>query len=82
MTFPARRRAATHLPIHKWALITIGSQTLIVMLLLMMALGIFVEAAAGPFVINITAILIVSAVAYMAQLEVILRGQVEKKKRK
>jgi hypothetical protein len=82
LTFPARRRAATHLPINNWALITIGSQTLITIFLLMMALGIFVEPAVGPFVIGVTAILIVSAIAYMAQLEVMLRGHVEKKKRK
>ena len=82
LTFLARRRAATHLPINKWALITIGSQTLITIFLLMMVLGIFVEPAAGPFVISITASLLVAAIAYMVQLEMILRGHVEKKKRK
>jgi hypothetical protein len=82
LTFPARRRAATHIPINKWALITIGSQTLITIFLLMMAFGIFVEPAAGPFVIGITASLLVAAIAYMVQLEMILRGHVEKKKRK
>jgi len=82
LTFPARRRAATHIPINKWALITIGSQTLITIFFLMMALGIFVEPAAGPFVIGVTACLLVSAIAYLAQLEIMLRGHVEKKKRK
>ena len=82
LTFPARRRAATRLPINKWALITIGSQTLITIFFLMMALGIPVEPAAGPFVISITASLLVAAIAYLAQLEVMLRGHVEKKKRK
>jgi hypothetical protein len=82
LTFPARRRAATHLPIRKWALITMGSQTLITIFLLMMVLGILVEPAAGPFVISVTAMLIVSAIAYMAQLEVMLGGHVEQKKRK
>jgi hypothetical protein len=48
----------------------------------MMALGILVEPAAGPFVICITASLLVAAIAYLAQLEVMLRGHVEKKKRK
>jgi hypothetical protein len=48
LTFPARRRAATHFPIPKWALITMGSQTLITIFLLMMVLGILVEPAAGP----------------------------------
>jgi hypothetical protein len=82
LTFPARRRAATHLPINNWALMTIGSQILIMLFLLMMAFGIFVEPAAGPFVISITASLLVAAIAYMVQLEMILRGHVEKKKRK
>jgi hypothetical protein len=48
----------------------------------MMALGILVEPAAGPFVICVTAMLIVAAIAYMAQLEIMLRGHLEKKKRK
>jgi hypothetical protein len=66
----------------KWALITVGSQMLITIFLLMMALGIFVEPAAGPFVLAVTACLVVSAIAYMAQLEIMLRGHVEEKKRK
>jgi hypothetical protein len=48
----------------------------------MMGFGIFVEPAAGPFVIGITASLLMAAIAYMAQLDVMLRGHVEKKKRK
>jgi hypothetical protein len=82
LTFPARRRAATDRPITKWLYIIIGAQTLITIFLLMMVLGILVEPAAGPFVIAITAILIAAAVAYLAQLDVMLRGYVEKKKRK
>jgi hypothetical protein len=76
------RSAATHLPINRWALVTMGSQALITIFLLMLALRILVEPAAGPFLISVTAILIVSAIAYMAQLDVMLRGHVEKKKRK
>lgn len=41
-----------------------------------------VEPAPGPFVISVTAMLIVSAIAYMALLEVMLGGHVEQKKRK
>jgi len=48
----------------------------------MMALRILVEPAVGPFVISLTATLILSAVAYMGQLDVMLRGHLEKKKRK
>jgi hypothetical protein len=48
----------------------------------MLVLGILVEPAVGPFVISLTAVLIVSAIAYMAQLDVMLRGHLEKKKRK
>ena len=82
VTFRARRRAVTDRPITKWALITIGGQTLIAIFLLMMALGVLVEPAVGPFVISLTATLILSAVAYMGQLDVMLRGHLEKKKRK
>jgi hypothetical protein len=82
VSFPFRRSAATHLPINRWALMTMGSQALITIFLLMLALRILVEPAAGPFLISVTAILIVSAIAYMAQLDVMLRGHVEKKKRK
>ena len=82
LTFLARRRTVTHLPINKWVLITIGSQTLITIFLLMMAFGIFVEPAAGPFVISITASFLVAAIAYLVQLEIMLRGHVETKKPK
>ena len=82
VTFRARRRAVTDRPITKWALITIGGQTLIAIFLLMMALGILVEPAVGPFVISLTATLILSAVAYMGQLDIMLRGHLEKKRRK
>ena len=82
MTFHARRHAITGLPISKWFLIAIGSQSLITIFLLMMALGIFVEPAAGPFVISITAFLFGAAIAYLVALDVLLRGQVKMKKRK
>jgi len=82
VTFRARRRAVTDRPITKWALITVGGQTFIAIFLLMMALPILVEPAVGPFVISLTATLILSAVAYMGQLDVMLRGHLEKKKRK
>jgi hypothetical protein len=49
---------------------------------IMLVLGILVEPAVGPFVISLTAVLIVSAIAYIAQLDVMLRGHLEKKKRK
>jgi len=82
LTFHARRHAITGLPISKWFLMAIGSQMLITIVLLMMALGILVEPAAGPFVISITALLLVAAIAYLVALDVLLRGNVEKKKRK
>jgi len=82
VTFRARRRAVTDRPITKRALLTVGAQTLIAIFLLMMALRIFVEPAVGPFVISLTATLILSAVAYITQLDVMLRGHLEKKKRK
>jgi hypothetical protein len=82
LTFQARRRAVTDLPTSKWALITMGSQTLITIFLLMIAFGIFVKPAAGPFVISMAACLLVAATAYLVQIEGMLRGNVEKKKRK
>ena len=82
LTFQARRSAVTDRPISKWAIITMGSQTLITIFLLMIALGIFVKPAPGPFVMAITASLLVAANAYLVQLEVMLRGHMEKKKRK
>ena len=74
--------SVTDIPIPTWALVTHGLQMLIAIFLLAIALGIFVEPAAGPFVMSITACLLVSAVAYLAQLEVMLRGHVKMKKRK
>jgi hypothetical protein len=47
----------------------------------MMALPILVEPAVSPFMISPTATLILSAVAYVGQLGVMLRGHLEKKKR-
>jgi hypothetical protein len=47
-----------------------------------MALRILVEPAVGPFVISLTATLILSVVAYLTQFDVMLRGHLEKKKRK
>ena len=82
VTFRARRRAVTDRPITKLALLTVGAQTLIAIFLLMMALGLLVEPAVGPFVISLTATLILSAVAYMGQLDIMLRGHLEKKRRK
>jgi hypothetical protein len=55
---------------------------LITIFLIMMALGILVEPAAGPFVISLTALLFVAAVAYLVALDVLLRGHVKSKKRK
>jgi protein-S-isoprenylcysteine O-methyltransferase Ste14 len=82
LTFRARRRAVTDIPIPTWARVAHGLQMLIAIFLLAIALGISVELAAGPFVMSITACLLVSAVAYLAQLEVMLRGHVKMKKRK
>ena len=80
LTFQARRSAVTDRPISKWAAVNMGSQALITIFLLMMALEIFIKPAAGPFVIAITASLIVAANAYLVQIEIMLRGPREKKK--
>jgi len=82
LIFHARRHTITGLPISTWFLIATGSQTLITIFLLMIALGIFVEPAAGPFVLSITALLFLAAIAYLVALDVLLRGHVEKKGRR
>ena len=82
LTFQARRSAVTDLPISKWAVVNMGAQALITIFLLMRALEIFIKPSAGPFVIAITASLLVAANAYLAQIEIMLRGPLEKKKRK
>jgi hypothetical protein len=81
-TFPARLRAATNRRSYKWILVTMGSQTLIAIFLLMMVFKILVKPAAGPFVMSVFAMLIVSAAAYMMQLGFMLRGHVKKEKHK
>ena len=82
LTYHARRRAITGLPNSAWFLIAAGWQSLIAIFLLMMALGIFVEPTAGPFVVSITALLLLAAISYLVALDVLLRGHVEKKSRR
>jgi len=48
----------------------------------MNALGIFFEPAAGPFAFGVTAFLILGFVTYVAQLEPLVQGHPDKKKRK
>jgi hypothetical protein len=82
LTFPMRRRAATDIPVPTWALTTHTLGVFITIFLLMVALGIFVKPAAGPFAFGVTAFLILSFFTYLAQLEPLIRGHPDKKKRK
>jgi hypothetical protein len=66
----------------KWALVAYGLQALLVIFLLMIALGIFIKPAAGPFVFGVTALLLLSFFTYLVLLEIMLRGHVEMKKHK
>ena len=79
LTHRARRRVATNVPAHRSSLIPIGLGAVTAIALLMNALGIFGEPAAGPFVIGVTAFLILSFYAYLLQLEILLRGNIEQK---
>jgi hypothetical protein len=82
LTYRARRRAVTDIPVPTWALVIHALGMLIAIFLLMIALGIFIEPAAGPFVFGVTAFLILSFATYVAQLESLIRGHPDKKKRK
>ena len=82
LTFQARRSSVTDRPISKWAAVNMGAQALITIFLLMMAFEIIIKPAAGPFVIALTASLLVAANAYLVQIEIMLRGPVERKKRR
>lgn len=73
LTYRMRRRALKEAP-PTWALVIHGLGVLTAISLLMNALGVFGTPAAGPFVISITAFLIFSFYAYLAQLETVLRG--------
>lgn len=78
LTHRARRRPVTDVPTTNWALITQGLGALTVIALFMNALGVFGEPASGPFVISVTAFLLIGFLAYLTQLEVMLRGPVKK----
>ena len=78
LTHRARRRAVTDVPTPTWALITHGLGALTVIVLFMNALGIFGGPAAGPFVISVTAFLLIGFLAYLTQLEIMLRGPMKK----
>jgi hypothetical protein len=82
LTFQARRSSVTDRPISKWAAVNMGAQALITIFLFMMAFEIIIKPAAGPFVIALTASLLVAANAYLVQIEIMLRGPVERKKRR
>lgn len=81
LTFPVRRRAVTDIPLPTSALINYALTAFIAIFLLMIALGIF-EPAAGPFAFGLTAFLILSFFNYLAQLEHLIRGHPDNKKRK
>jgi len=77
LTVRIRRRAIADVPMSTSLLITTGLGAVTAIALLMNALGIFGKPAAGPFVIGVTAFLILSFYAYLAQLELLLRGHIK-----
>jgi drug/metabolite transporter (DMT)-like permease len=82
LTFPARRREVTNIPVPTWALVIYVLQLVVVAFLLMIAAELFIKPAAGPFAVGVTAFLLMSFIAYIAQLAAMLRGPLDKKKHK
>ena len=74
VTFPARRRAVRDVPVPISAWITYSLSLCITAFLLMIALRILIEPAAGPFTFCVTAFLILSFFNYLAQLKHLVRG--------
>jgi hypothetical protein len=74
VTFPARRRAVTDIPIPLSAWITYSLSLCITLFLLLIAVDLFVPPTVGPFGFCITAFLIVSFLNYLAQLGHLVRG--------
>ena len=81
LTHRIRRRAITEFPTPTWALIALGLGGLTSIALLMNALGVFGKPAAGPFVICVTAFLILSFYAFLNHLEGLLRGPMKQKRK-
>ncbi len=78
LTRRTRRRAVTDFPTPIRAQITLGLGAFTVIALLMNAFGVFGKPDAGPFVISVTAFLIISFYVYLSQLENMLRGPTKK----
>ena len=82
LTFRMRRRAVTDIPMPTFSLMSHVLGTFVAIFVLMVALGLFVEPAAGLFAFGVTAFLLLSFFTYLAQLDVLIRGHPDKKKRK
>jgi|SRR4029079_18578095 len=78
LTHPIRRRAVTDIPTPGTAKITLGLSVLTTIALLMNAFGIFGKPAAGPFVMSVTAFLVLSFYVYLSQMGIMLRGPTKK----
>ena len=74
VTFPARRRTVTDFPAPISAWITYALSLCVMVFLLMIALRIFIQPAAGPFASSVTAFLVLSFFNYLAQLKHLVRG--------
>jgi hypothetical protein len=79
LTYRTRRHAAADVPTPTWALTAHGVGALTAIALLMNALGVFGKPTAGPFVVSVTAFLIVSFFAYLEQFDLLLRGPMKRK---
>jgi hypothetical protein len=81
LTWPARRRAVTDKPLPRSSVANNVFQLLTAIFLLMNALGIFFEPAAGPFAASVTAFMMSAAISYMIALGILLQAPQKKKRR-
>jgi hypothetical protein len=77
-----RIRIASKLQLSNVFLALLLVQILTMIFLLMIALGIFFEPAAGHFAVGVTAIMLTAISGYLASLTVLFRGHPTEKKRK
>jgi hypothetical protein len=73
LTWPARRRAVSNLPVSKWMMANNVIQLLTTMFLLVNALGIFIQPAAWPFAAGVTMLFLLGFIAYVLGLDVVLQ---------
>jgi hypothetical protein len=74
LTWPARRRAVTDKPLPRSSVANNIFNFLTAIFLLVNALGIFFEPAAGPFAAGVTALMLSAVISYLIALGILLQG--------